>query len=469
MPLYAQPPPSLMHSPRVRHTQLRIRMLDGAWADDYGAYRAQRIGTARSAAWGAAEVMACPLRDLADQVSVLYVEEPAIGSTADPDAAADVLERWRLMNAQQVLSRAQFLTEALNECAVRVDVLADGRMSLRPVTPDYLDGDALHGRPGSPGWIGEWLIRETAQGPVWVQDHWDLRDPGNPRHTTRDAEGAVVETLEWPAEFRRADGSAVLPYSLRHSMPAPLSLWNPYYRRETVGGTLRLGVLSDMIDHSFVNAAFRQKYGINAVPLGAATREDDGGAPIQQVAADPASILLFQLDPDAPPGAQASLDQFDESAPIADMQDVYERRLGMLAQSWGINPANLVRASPNPSSGVALSLSRAGIREVQRQRAPLYRDRDEQLAALTAIVMNRLDGGARPESGYRIRYQLLPLSQGEQDQLVRETMEMLRAPGGPLLTPAEARARITGEDLETARAALASVQTPPQTPEEGTP
>ena len=338
-------------------------------------------------------------------------------------------------------------------------------MSLRQVTPDLLEGIAADGRPGVPVVLWEWILRDVDGRTQYVRDYWDVRDPLAPVREIRAADDQVIERLEWPEVHTRADGRAVLPYSLRHSIAAPLSLWNPEYRRETVGGTFRLAVHSDMIDHSITNAAFKQKYGVNIQPMGASTM-DAGGQPVQSVPGDPASILLFETDSNAPPGAQAILDQFDESAPITDMQDVLERRRGQLASAWGVNPGDLVRASPNPSSGVALSLSRAGIREVQRNRSPIYRPHDERLCAIVATAMNRTDGGTRPESGYSVRYQLLPLSQGEQDQRTRETLEMHRL---GLFSKAEARARITGEDIEQAEAKISRIiSTAPQTPEEGT-
>ena len=175
--------------------------------------------------------------------------------------------------------------------------------------------------------------------------------------------------------------------------------------------------------------------------------------------ADPTSILMFEFVDDKQQGMQW---QWKSGAEIDKMQDVYERRLAMLAQSWGLSPADLVRSSADPRSGVALSLSRAGTREVQRRRAPVYRPHDQRLAAMTAAAMNRLDGGSRPEGGYRVEYALLPLSTGEQAQLTTETLALLDR---GLILPAEARARILGENVDTARAALASV--PPTADEAG--
>ena len=465
MASFAIPPAIFAGSKRVRHTQLRLRMIRGEWADDYAEYRLQRIGTVRASAWGPPETLDCPMRDLPRAVSVLHIEPMDVRHWADDAAAEEVHERLGYMGAQEVLGEAQFLTEALNECAVKLEVLDDGRMSLRQVTPDLLGGISADGRPGVPAVLWEWVLRDVGGSLQYVRDFWDVRDPLAPVREIRAADDQVIERLDWPSVHVRADGRAVLPYSLRHSIGAPLGLWNPEYRRETVGGTFRLAVHSDMIDHSITNAAFKQKYGVNVQPMGASTM-DAGGQPVQSVPGDPASILLFETDSNAPPGAQAILDQFDESAPITEMQDVLERRRSQLASMWGVNASDLVRASPNPTSGVALSLSRAGIREVQRNRSPIYRPHDERLCAMLAVAMNRTDGGTRPESGYSVRYQLLPLSQGEQDQRTRETLEMHRL---GLFSKAEARARITGEDIEQAEAKIARIiSTAPQTPEEGT-
>jgi hypothetical protein len=70
---------------------------------------------------------------------------------------------------------------------------------------------------------------------------------------------------------------------------------------------------------------------------------------------------------------------------------------------------------------------------------------------MTAAAMNRLDGGTRPESGYRVEYALLPLSTGEQQQLERETLALYDRG----LIPAEvAVARIMGTTPDAARAQL---------------
>ena len=456
-------------SDRVRHTRLRIRMMRGEWHSDMRRHILESVGPIRAKAWGPVTLSACPFKDLATSVYVLYDSDPEISHAEDQGAAVQVSRRWEAIEARAALQAAQLWTESLNECwrMLRVDP-ESGRMTLRIVTPDFLDGKSDPNRPGIPLELSEWCIRKVGAYDQWVREVWNVEDPDNPWFRVYDingddvtlaVEGRTFEGGDWPAVYRWADGRPWIPGSLTHSVADPPALFNPWHRIEAVDGTMVAARNSALIDHSQTHAAWPQRNVANLQPAGMEIKEGAGGQPVSVVVSDPTSIIAWSQVEE---GVQPMQWQWATAAPISEMQDVYERRLAMLAQSWGLSPSDLVRQSDDPRSGVALSLSRAGVREVQMRRAPVYRPHDERLAAMTAAAMNRLDGGSRPESGYRVAYALLPLSVGEQAQIERETLSLLDR---GLLSPAEARARILGESIQTASAALATLNSTQATEE----
>lgn len=454
-------------SSRVRHTRLRIRMMRGEWHSDMRRHILESVGPIRSKAWGPVMLSACPFRDLAQAVSVLYDADCEVSHRDDTAAALQVARRWHDMQARAAMQAGQVWTESLNECGRMLHVDPDtGRMQLRVVTPDLLDGRSHPSRPGKPVEIREWCYRQVdGKSWQWVQEVWNVEDESAPYFAVLSMDGdELTGRIEgavdgWPDVYRFADGRPFLPWSLTHSVAEPPALFSPWHRIEAVDGTMVAARNSALIDHSQTHAAWPQRCVANMQPAGMQTQEGSDGSPVSVVVSDPTSIIQWQAVEE---GVQPMQWQWSTAAPIGEMQDVYERRLSMLAQSWGLSPSDLVRQSDDPRSGVALSLSRAGVREVQMRRAPVYRPHDERLAAMTAAAMNRIDGGSRPESGYRVAYALLPLSVGEQAQIERETLALLDR---GLLSPAEARARILGESVQTAAAALQNIPTATTTEE----
>ena len=460
---YTLLPPARMGSARVQHTQLRLRMLHGTWHDDLRKHIMQAVGPLRARAWGPPQLVACPARDLAESVSVLYDDDVQV-SHSDQLAALDIERRWQTMQARADMQRAQVVTEMCNEAGRFLHVDPDtGRMRLRIVSPDLLDGHSDPVRPGIPVELSEWTHRLVDGRWVWVRESWDIRDPDRPAYRVLSVEGDDITSRvhgrhfgggpdadpgEWPEVYRWSDGRPFLPWSLTHSVASPASLFSPWYRVETIEATMVAARHSAYIDHSMTHAANPQRNVYNMAPAGSQVREAADGSPAAVVAGDSASVLAWEPIAE---DVQAMQWQWQAGAEVGTMQDVYERRLGLIAQSWGLSPSELVRQSSDPRSGVALSLSRAGQREVQMRRAPVYSPHDERLAAMTAAVMNRQDGGTRPEYGYQVSYALLPMSTGEQQQVERETLALLDR---RLISRAEARARILGETVESATARL---------------
>lgn len=453
---------------RVRHTQLRERILAGSWEQDLRDFLIARVGKERARIWGIPSQIDSPLLQLSNAVSRLYDIDPVVEHD-NADAAARMQQLATELQAWSTCAEAQVLTEALNEAAVRVDRDADNRVVLRLVYPSLLSGRSAATAPGRPVVLTELELREVGGQLRWVKVTLSIEDPDAPLYLVTDEQGHELERREgddYP--WRWPGGRPYLPVSLRHSSRHPRELFNPWYRSETVVGTLLAGVLATLTDHGAINAAWPQRWAVGVQPAGAVQADDAEGGGVSAVVADPASIVLFEATGERQP----MIGQWVTAADIGAMQDLYERRLGMLALAWGLAPTDLVRTGADPRSGVSLAIQESAARKAQNRAAPRYRDHDERLLAMLAAEVNRDLPQAEqlPTSGYRVRYQLLPLSPAEQDDRRREALDLLDR---GLLLPEEARARILDQTVEAARQdlervraarAAAAAATPPATP-----
>ena len=481
-------PPSLSSFARppgdVEHTQLRLRLLDGLAQPDLREYIVRRVGDVRARAWGQPQRTTCALADLSAAVAVLYVQDPTVshpaaadqGAQAVADVVADTVERLRISGLWQVAGEAQRLTEALNECAIHVEI-DGGRIVWRLVTPDLLQGLPSPGRPGEPEVLAEWRPRlVTRPGRTadweWCADVYDLRDPERPSYQIVDETGADLTTTildgvpeggfvgpayRWrygPSPSYPA-GRPFIPYSLRHAQAAPRSLFSPWGRVETVDATMEACSLDTMTSHVCAQASFPLTY-VSGGEIVTETVVDASGRPItRSPTLDPAAI---QRVSSTEPGQQGRIEVVrNETDPLM-LMDVSERLVARCASAWGLGPADVQRTAADARSGIALAVSSEGRRRMQASRAPIYRPADERLIGMLAALLNRAGVGGitdRPESGWQVSYTLSPLSPQERSQRQAEA-EALFAKGA--ISRAEMRAMITGETTTQASAALAEIE-----------
>lgn len=468
-------PPSTRPSQELQHTRLRLRMLAGDWREDLRFHVRHRMGPVRALAMGSPSKIGCALADLAAATAVLYETPFRLTHPDDADAAAELARYLDRAGAWLALQAAQVLTEALNECAVRIDSTG-GRTILELVTPDLLEGEADPARPGVPVLLRHWRLRGLEGRTVWAADQYDLRDPAAPafavlvreggagtpgrggprwRDVTEEAlpgEGVAAAARAWP--WRRSDGAAFIPYSLRHVHGHALTLFAPFARSEAVDGTLELGALDTLIGHAAFHAAWPDRVGINVTPMGVVEQRDENGNPVaRQVTADPTAWQLFEtLD-----GVQGQVQLLQSATDVRALHGLRASIAGDLATSWGLSPADLERTGSDARSGVALSISHAGQRRQQARRAPVYQPHDERLVGMLAALLNRDNAAGRsdrPESGYHVQYVLAPLSAQEQRVRIDEATAMYDR---GLLSAAEARVHVTGEPLDQARRAVAEL------------
>lgn len=482
-------PPSLSTLARppgdVEHTQLRLRLLDGLAQPDLRDYIVRRVGDVRARAWGQPQRTTCALADLSAAVAVLYVQDPTVshpdaatadqGAQAVADVVADTVERLRISGLWQVAGEAQRLTEALNECAIHVEI-DGGRIVWRLVTPDLLQGLPSPGRPGEPEVLAEWRPRlVTRPGRSadweWLADVYDLRDMQQPAFRIIDETGVdmtrvVMEDVpeggfvgagyRWRYEPSPSypAGRPFIPYSLRHAQAAPRSLFSPWTRVETVDATLEACSVDTMTSHVCTQASFPLTY-VSGGEIVTETVVDASGRPIaRSPTLDPAAI---QRVSSTEPGQQGRIDVVrNETDPLM-LMDVSERLVARCASAWGLGPADVQRTAADARSGIALAVSSEGRRRMQASRAPIYRPADERLIGMLAALLNRAAVGGitdRPESGWQVSYTLSPLSPQERSQRQAEA-QALYAAGA--ISLAEMRAMITGETTTQASAALAAI------------
>ena len=513
--MFTARPPSLLSLARppgdVEHTQLRLRLLDGLAQADLRDYIVRRVGALRAQAWGQPQRTTCALADLSAAVAVLYVQDPTVShpgaAGADPvlpaenaDAAArlrarmaaeaqqaavaaqvaDVVERLRISGLWQVAGEAQRLTEALNECAIHVEIDA-GRIIWRLVTPDLLQGQPAPGRPGEPEVLAEWRPRRVLKSGgkpelMWLADLYDISDPAAPAFRVVDEDGVDRTRLVFDDKDRKVvpdggfvgtayrwryapstsypDGRPFIPYSLRHAEAAPRALFSPWRRIETVDANMEACSLDTMTSHVCTQASFPLTY-VSGGELITEQVVDPQGRPIARAPTlDPAAI---QRVSSTEPGQQGKIEVVrNETDPLM-LMDVSERLVARCASAWGLGPSDVQRTAADSRSGIALAVSSEGRRRMQASRAPIYRPADERLVGMLCALLNRAGVGGivdRPESGWQVSYTLSPLSPQERSQRQAEA-EALFAKGA--ISLAEMRSMITGETVTQASAALTAI------------
>lgn len=448
---------------RVAHQRLRRRMLYGLWREDLLARMRKNLGNVRAEAIGEPDMSANPFESTCSEAAALYDRIPRIHQA---DAAS--LEAMRGWTSEAMLyplmARVERDTLGMREMFVRAQV--DLRMGLphvtyHPVFPDMAMPRPDPGDPSRPIELREYVARPDPRDPsksIWTLDRWDVEDV--PVHQVLDVEGQadLSEHYGLPAgglrgadyPFIRADGRPILPYATYHAAITG-QLLDPYYRQELIQGTLNVGVLWTFFAHCVRAASWPQRWISGGFIAGASPQ--DG---IRRVVADPATILEILQDPSFE--GQVSAGQWGSASDpkaVAEAIGIYERRFTGYVEIG----SEFWKTSADPRSGVALTLDRTGRIEAQRRYSPLFAPVDAELLAITAVGVNRAVGAPLvSESGWRVEHLALPAPL-EQRRADRE--EVLAMLDKGLVTKAEARAALRGEELEQATAGLPTVPEAP--------
>lgn len=475
---------------RVEHTRHCYAMMEGRWLPLLESRLEQQLGSVRRAAWGTGDITQCILRTTSIELATLYDAEPDVRhSQIAPSPNLDRLIGSTGSIARSGLwaqmARFQALTIALREMWLRVEVV-DGRLIYRPVPPHMTIAEADPARPTVPTMFGELRLRYIDRKHVWTFDIWDIRDPQNPsyrvvealdgwqfgRDFTQMLHGATYVGADYPAAWRRANGTPIIPAQLYHASNYGDRLFDPFANVQLYEATLNIGVLMTYVQHCIRDASFPQRYAVGVRVAG--TESVDGGTRSSrtEVTTDPTTILM--LDPIGET-SQPMIGQFQAGSDVAKLEEVVNAIVHRTATDAGLAPSELQRTSGSARSGYAISLSQEGKRVAQRRYVMQFRAADEALVGLSAILFNRwaesnTEPTNYPEGGYSVLYREIPLSPDEMTARRTHVLEMLAA---GLMSQVDALRFFGSLSEQDAVAQLAQVkamraaEAPPATLEEG--
>jgi hypothetical protein len=473
---------------RVEHTRHRYAMMEGRWQPILESYMETQLGSVRRAAMGLVDISYCALRTTSYELATLYDAEPDVrhNQLSSPNidrlvGSAGSIARSGLWSQ---MSRFQAYTLALREMWMRADV-EDGRLVYRPVPPHMTMAEADPARPNVPTLFGELRLRQVEAQLLWTFEVWDIRDASNPtyrvvealdgwkfgRDLTRLVHGATYDGANYPASWRRANGTPIIPAILYHASTYGDRLFDPFANIELYTGSLQLGLFYSYLAHCIRDASYPQRYAVGVRVAGMDASDLGSRAARSEVTTDPTTILM--LDPIAET-SQPMMGQYQPGADVEKLEAVIAAVAHRLATDAGLAPSELQRTSGSARSGYAISLSQEGKRQAQRRYIMQFRASDEALVGLSAILYNRWSEANSeptnyPEGGYSVIYREIPLSPQEMEARRKHVLEMLAA---GLMSEVDALRFFGSLSEQDAIAQLAAIrtmrtETPPTPPPEG--
>jgi len=475
-------------SRRVEMSRNRYAMMEGRWQPILESYMETQLGSVRRAAMGLVDISYCALRTTSYELATLYDAEPDVrhNQLASPNidrlvGSAGSIARSGLWSQ---MSRFQAYTLALREMWMRADV-EDGRLVYRPVAPHMTMAEADPARPNVPTLFGELRLRQVDGQLLWTFEVWDIRDASNPtyrvvealdgwkfgRDLTRLVHGATYDGANYPASWRRSNGTPIIPAILYHASTYGDRLFDPFANIELYTGSLQLGLFYSYLAHCIQDASYPQRYAVGVRVAGMDASDLGSRAARSEVTTDPTTILM--LDPIAET-SQPMMGQYQAGADVEKLEAVIAAVAHRLATDAGLAPSELQRTSGSARSGYAISLSQEGKRQAQRRYIMQFRASDEALVSLSAVLFNRWteansEPSTYPEGGYSVIYREIPLSPQEMEARRKHVLEMLAA---GLMSEVDALRFFGSLSEQDAIAQLAAIrtmrtETPPAPPPEG--
>jgi hypothetical protein len=477
-------------SRRVEMSRNRYAMMEGRWQPILESYMETQLGSVRRAAMGLVDISYCALRTTSYELATLYDAEPDVrhNQLSSPNidrlvGSAGSIARSGLWSQ---MSRFQAYTLALREMWMRADV-EDGRLVYRPVPPHMTMAEADPARPNVPTLFGELRLRQVEAQLLWTFEVWDIRDASNPtyrvvealdgwkfgRDLTRLVHGATYDGANYPASWRRANGTPIIPAILYHASTYGDRLFDPFANIELYTGSLQLGLFYSYLAHCIRDASYPQRYAVGVRVAGMDASDLGSRAARSEVTTDPTTILM--LDPIAET-SQPMMGQYQAGADVEKLEAVIAAVAHRLATDAGLAPSELQRTSGSARSGYAISLSQEGKRQAQRRYIMQFRASDEALVGLSAVLYNRWSEANTeptnyPEGAFSVIYREIPLSPQEMEARRKHVLEMLAA---GLMSEVDALRFFGSLSEQDAIAQLAAIRTmrtetpPPPPPEGGT-
>lgn len=416
-------------------------MLDGEWEIDGNEMLANHIGEDRRNAWGVLDMSACPAKQIAGELAVLYTARPTVTCfEVGADALVGdtgLLRRGGLWTKMKELQRYCWF---LRDYFIRVDVnRATKRLQFRLVSPHNVQRASSSGdEPDRPLRIEELRLRERDGKLCWTWDVLDITDPNKPiyqvhLYNPQGSEGEQrVDISPDPPErgglggdfsgerypYRKQDGTPILPYVMYHARDTG-KLWNSWDGVEVMIGSLNAAVYWTMAGHAAKDASGRTVIIAGAEIQGVETkRSKTTGTPIRTITLEPGTALFLE----GVGGQQIIIQEVGPGAQVADLEEFanrYERRIAVMA---GINPSDIQRMGGDARSGYAIAISNQGKRTAQAEQVELYRRYDLELLEVSAVLSNRILTAGFPEDAYNIEYAPIPKTPDEQ-QADREDIQ----------------------------------------------
>ncbi len=402
-------------------------MLDGEWEDDGVDMLKNHVGEDRAEAWGVIDMSACPAKQIAGELAVLYTRRPALtcsaGDATDLVGDEGLLRRAGLWTKMKELQRYCWF---LRDFFLRVDVNVKTRqLQFRLVSPHNVTATSSGDEPDRPLSIRELRLREIDEELCWTWDVLDISDEENPvyrvikyDHKAPKAEretditvaalGGEFSGKAYP--YRLASGRPILPYVMYHARDTG-KLWNSWDGVEVMIGSLNAAVYWTMAGHAAKDASGRTVIVAGAEVQGVETkRSKESGHPIRSLTLEPGTMVFLE-----PVGNNTiTVQEVGPGAQVVDLEEFanrYERRIAVMA---GINPSDIQRMGGDARSGYAIAISNQGKRTAQEEQVELYRRYDLELLEVAAVIANRLLGMDVPETGYGIEYAPIPKTPEEQ-------------------------------------------------------
>ena len=447
------------------------RQLYGVWQDDVQQRLRDELGSTRAAVWSFVDTSHNVLLTIADTLSQSYVRPPIV---SHPDGAEAFLGTNGLLAQSgwaEMMTRVERDLLALREMLINVSVAPDGRLVLRPISPDCIIATPDHNMPDRAVEVAELRLRHMPDGSqVWAYDMYSIADPSLPvyrivgaggEHKGKDltAELAGTDPLIGEAyPWRNEDGDPVIPYAWYHGATTG-TLWDAYAWSDLASGNLTIAVWQSMLSHVVRTSSWPQRVAVGLSPAGLSTSHD-GRA--RDIITDPSTLLVMDVV-DGFEG-QPFLHQYDAGADPVAIQSVIDNYSRGLVAAAGVPASDVQRVSGDPRSGYALSITREGLREAQKRIQPqLMGDGhtgDTGLLALCAMLLNRHSESMGeplnlPESGYVVEYQGVPQTIAEVQAQRSGVLELMAA---GLLSRVDGYIELNpGTTKDEAAAALAAI------------
>lgn len=439
------PQPKGTEAARCATQALRLRLLEGAWADDALQREADFFAPEVRAMLPPAETSRNAFKSCIEQVAILYDEEWSVSAKGmEPEDLASVVT-LTLLPLNQERHRIE---RGLNECFMRLDwEEGDTEVQYRVVPPCFV-GSVIVDRKRNVVRLEELRPRCIDDKEEWTWEVWDARDKTAPVwRIEREVNGKRIDATadystntEYP--YKDKSGVPFVPYVLAHSRIGAHT-FDYTSGHELVIGTLTASVLWTFWVGGVRDGAHPQRVVIDGVV------EVTGAANGQNVVRmNPQTILQIASKKIGDQAMHAAIAQWEPAMDPAQAGKAIQDFEAGLCVSAGLSPAD-VSGGSNGQSGYAIVVSRDGLRRYQRKAIPPARLADTQILVMGAKLANVFANANLPEDPVAWSIQYAPIRQSP-DEIRAETEQVEKYIAMRLMSRVQAAQKLFGLQHEAA-------------------